>query len=740
MLTRPGPVYNPAPFPAIQMQLHELTPERYVETGRLNFGLPRAVRVSRDGRRVALLRAPDPRSPDQELWLMTRDAAGGWRERRIAGHAGLATEGEEARAMRERTRELATGITAFTADERLDRLIFAAGGLWTWTDAEGLHALEVPSGAEEPLLGPDGRLLACLVDRTMTVVPVDDPSTPVATLAPAHEHEVLGRPDFIAAEELGRFTGMWWDPGGRYLLVQRTDERPLPMWTLPNPGNPAAAPVTVRYPAAGGENARVALALLDTSTGDARPVVWDAERLPYLVRAVWTRGGGLTLDAQSRDQRVLVTYRVEPASGAVEEVARLWDPLWVEPGNGTRDHAPDGRLCRLVDDDGERVLRLGERRIGAPGGAPIVDVAGTCADGLLAEVAVSRVDRRLLLVGWDGEQAWLSAERGTAAGWGGGGTVVVEQRDADRSRPVTTIRDLPRDGQRHAAAITSRAEPLDWDEAVEFHDLDDGGSSAALLLPLGYDAERDGPLPVLLDPYGGPGFARVVRDRRAFAYARRLAEPGYAVLAIDGVGAPARSPAWERRIAGDFTVTLDSQVRGLEEMAERRPGVLDLAAVGIRGWSFGGYLAALAAIRRPDLFRAAAVGAPVSDWTLYDTHYTERFLGHGPGFADAAERSGLARAIAEAVARGARPSPMLILHGYEDDNVVAAHAVRLSEALTAHGVPHASILLSSLTHVARSSVFAQVLHIELEFLDAHLRLGAAAAPAQVQACSPRAAQ
>ena len=724
------------------MRLRELTPERLVETGQLGFGLPRGFRVSCDGRRVALLRAPDPRSADQELWLVTRDASGAWSEQRIAGHAGLAAAGGEARAMRERTRELAAGITAFTADEALDRLVFAAGGLWTWAAGE-VSELAVPPGAGEPLLSPDGRLLAMLVDGAVTIVAPDDPGAPLAALAPAHAHEVLGRPDFIAAEELGRFTGMWWDPDSRRLLVQRTDERPLPVWTLPNPGDPAAPPVTVRYPAAGGANARLALEILDAETGAARPVGWDAERFPYLVRAVWTQAGGLTFDVQSRDQRTLATYRADPAGGGAHEVVRVMDPHWVEPGNGTREHAPDGRLCRLVDEDGERVLRIGELAVRGPDGMHIVDLAATCADGVLAEVAVSRVDRRLLLVGWDGEQTWLGAEHGTAAAWAGGSTVVVEQRDAERSLPDTSIVELRGRDARRTASIACRAEPLDWAEAIEFHDLTDGGSSAALLLPLGHDAARDGPLPVLLDPYGGPGWAKAVRDRRSFADSRRLAEHGYAVLVIDGVGAPGRSPAWERRIAGDLTVTLESQVGGLEEMAARRPGVLDLGAVGIRGWSFGGYLAALAAIRRPDVFKAAAVGAPVSDWTLYDTHYTERYLGAGAGFAAAAARSSLPGAIAEAAGRDVRPSPMLILHGYEDDNVVAAHAVRLSEALSAHGIPHASILLGSLTHVARSSVFAQLLRIELEFLDSHLRPAReASAPrqAQVQASSPRAAQ
>jgi dipeptidyl-peptidase-4 len=149
--------------------------------------------------------------------------------------------------------------------------------------------------------------------------------------------------------------------------------------------------------------------------------------------------------------------------------------------------------------------------------------------------------------------------------------------------------------------------------------------------------------------------------------------------------------------------------------------MLDLGAVGMRGWSFGGWLSALAAIREPDLIRAAAVGAPVSDWALYDTHYTERYLGVGDEFAETSARNSLPRAVEEAVGAGRTPSPMLIMHGFEDDNVVVAHAVRLAATLTLHEIPHASILLPSLTHIGRTPALAKLQRLELAFFDRELR-------------------
>ena len=184
---------------------------------------------------------------------------------------------------------------------------------------------------------------------------------------------------------------------------------------------------------------------------------------------------------------------------------------------------------------------------------------------------------------------------------------------------------------------------------------------AALLFPSWYRPGQrqpgQGPLPVLLDPYGGPHAQRVVRSRQAYLVPQWFAEQGFAVLIADGRGTPGRGPAWERAVAGDLaSPVLEDQVDALHAAAARF-GDLDTSRVAIRGWSFGGYLAALAVLRRPDVFHAAIAGAPVTDWRLYDTHYTERYLGL-PGEADGAyDRSSLLQLAEWAVAgRGRAPA------------------------------------------------------------------------------------
>ena len=223
-----------------------------------------------------------------------------------------------------------------------------------------------------------------------------------------------------------------------------------------------------------------------------------------------------------------------------------------------------------------------------------------------------------------------------------------------------------------------------------------------------------GRLPVLLDPYGGPHAQRVLRARGAYLVPQWFAEQGFAVVIADGRGTPARGPAWERAVAGDLAgPVLEDQVDALAAAAARF-GDLDTGRVAIRGWSFGGYLAALAVLRRPDVFHAAIAGAPVTDWRLYDTHYTERYLGLPGSDAEAYDRSGL---ILSAERPVVPRRPLMIIHGLADDNVVVAHTLRLSAALLAAGYPHEVLPLTGITHMASQETVAEnLLLLQLDFL------------------------
>jgi len=209
----------------------------------------------------------------------------------------------------------------------------------------------------------------------------------------------------------------------------------------------------------------------------------------------------------------------------------------------------------------------------------------------------------------------------------------------------------------------------------------------------------------------------VLASRQGWLEAQWLADQGFGVVVADGRGSPGRGPSWERTIRGDFaTAALDDQVTALAGAAAAVPD-LDTTRVGIRGWSFGGYLAALAVIRRPDVFHAAVAGAPVTDWRLYDTYYTEKYLGHPDVDPDAYRRSSL---LDEA---GSLERPLLIIHGLADDNVVVAHSLRLSQVLLEAGRPHSVLPLSGVTHMTpQEEVAENLLRLQVEFLARSLQL------------------
>jgi dipeptidyl-peptidase-4 len=288
---------------------------------------------------------------------------------------------------------------------------------------------------------------------------------------------------------------------------------------------------------------------------------------------------------------------------------------------------------------------------------------------------------------------------------------------ATLDRPGSRVRVL-RDGKQ-TATVPSHAEDPGMSPRVT---LTQGGARripCAVLMPRDYAG--DTPLPVLMDPYGGPHGQRVAAAHNPYLTSQWFADQGFAVVVADGRGTPGHSPAWEKSVKDDIAaVVLQDQVDALQALAGDFP--LDLDRVAIRGWSFGGYLAALAALRRPDVFHAAVVGAPVTDLRLYDTHYQERYLGHPDEQPEVYRRNSLID-DAGLVDAADRHRPMMIIHGLADDNVVVAHSLRLSSALLAAGRPHEVLPLSGVTHMTpQEEVAENLLRLQLGFLRRALSL------------------
>jgi dipeptidyl-peptidase-4 len=198
--------------------------------------------------------------------------------------------------------------------------------------------------------------------------------------------------------------------------------------------------------------------------------------------------------------------------------------------------------------------------------------------------------------------------------------------------------------------------------------------------------------PVILKVYAGPHARMVEGARDNYVMDQWYADAGFIVVRSDGRGTPDRGRAWERAILNDLiTIPLDDQVRALQAVGAKYPE-LDMARVGITGWSFGGYVSAMAVLLRPDVFKAGVAGAPVTDWLLYDTAYTERYM-RLPEH----NRDGYAKTSAMTYA-GKLERKLLVVHGITDDNVHFAHSLALIEELYVHA-KRVEVITLSATHM-----------------------------------------
>lgn len=698
-------------------------PERYARTRGFSLGRPRSLRVAPDGRRILFLRSVAGDDPRTALWCRE-----GTDERLLADPRALAGDSLTAaeRARRERVRETAEGITSYSTDRDLDAAAFVLGGRLYVVEVGSGHLTEeaAQAGAFDPRLSPDGAGLTHVAAGGVWVAERGD--EPRLLVGGGEEEGVSwGQADFLAAEEMGRTRGHWWSPDGEVVAACRVDERRVLRWYLGDPARPEREPRPHRYPAAGTVNPSVRLALLAVGGGAPVAVDWDREALPYLPRVVWRDTGPLTLLVQSRDQRHWQVLVVDGDTGATTAVREDRDDAWLGLVPGVPAWLGGDRLVMVLDTDrgpgGTRSVVVDGRPVSPPG-LQVDRVVRAAGDSVWFTGSRDPVHRHLHR--WDagtGEVVALTSGSGVHDGVVGGGTVVVTGASLDEAPSVR----IPATGRR----LSSAAEAPVVEPAPELLVLGERELRAALLRPgRGPAAEGDGPLPVILDPYGGPHAQRVTASRHAYLTAQWLADQGYLVLVVDGRGTPGRGPAWERAVRGDLAgPVLADQVDALEAAARHEPR-LDLDRVAIRGWSFGGYLAALAVLRRPDVFRAGIAGAPVADWRLYDTHYTERYLGHPDEHPGAYRRSSLVDGdggLVGAVPPG-RPTDLLIIHGLADDNVVAAHSLRLSAALLAAGRRHRFLPLPRVTHMT-PTVAAELLGAQVDFL-ADTVGGAAQAP------------
>ncbi len=678
-------------------------PRQYALTGAFRYGWPRNFEVSDDA--ITFLRSANGFEAKLGLW---RYDVARRSETPLVLPDSLAVDDADLppaeRARRERLRESGGGITAYSMSRDGQRIVFAVGGvLWLW-NAGALTSIETPGSVVDPRIDSGGTRIACVIDGVTYLYGVDG-----ALLGRiAREGCTVGLVDFIAAEELQRYRGHWWSPNGDAILVEVVDESAVPIWHIADPTYPDRAATPHRYPHAGATNPTVSLVVRHVDSGNDVDVRFDRSAFEYLVAVHWSEHGAPLVQLANREQTTFATFALDIHTGALSEVERVHGQPWLDVVPGTPAWLTGGRLLSCVDDhdadcrritiDGTAVTPVGFHVLAvvSAGEQPIVH--GTI-DGMTATA---------LRIAADGSVTQLDSADAWQAYASSGSTTLRSRHNSDSSDVTLEVLQ----GRDVVGTIVNNSERAAT-PAPTYLALGEQQLNAVILWP---EQPVSGQLPILMSPYGGPHHSRVMKSGGLFAADQWLANQGFAVIIADGRGTPGRGLRWDHAIAHKFAeVTLADQVEALDAALAMFPDRLDGSRVGIRGWSYGGYLSALALLARPDRFHVGIAGAPVTDWRLYDTAYTERYLGHPQRTAAVYDENSLI-ALAPKL-RG----KLLIVHGLADDNVVAAHSLQLSAALLAAGKLHDFIPLAGVSHMTpQVTVKENLLRMEAEYLRQHL--------------------
>jgi dipeptidyl-peptidase-4 len=661
--------------------------------------------VAPDGSRVIFIRSHSGSDAVNTLWSL--DTATGV-ERELLDPRTLNTNLSELtaaeRRQRERAREGASGVTSYACNRDTTLAVTVLGGSIVLIDLLGgdIKMPPIEPGVFDVRLSPDGTIISYLRGTSLCVASLAGGERVIAS--DPNEAISWGNAEFIAAEEMGRFRGYWWSPDSQSIAACCVDVTPINVWHIADPAHPELPATEHRYPAAGTANASVSLHIISVATATATPVGLSGN-WEYLNTVSWN-SAGLIAQTQTRDQKQIDIHSIDPGTGKATVIFSDTDEAWVELVSGVPALQQDGTVVTCADRDGARRLLVNGSAV-TPTTMQVRSVVST-GDSIM--FMANDISTPWELDAWayrNGSLEQITHSHGVTSVSGSRSCYVSRISTLDTERAQFTVHTATA-----AHNIASLAEASLVQPNVRIMSVGPRGIPVAILLP------RDGlstKLPVLFDPYGGPHAQRVVASRAAYNSSQWFADQGFVVVIVDNTGTPGKGSAWERGVMNDLAdPVLDDQVEILRDLQDLEPRA-DTSRVGIRGWSFGGYLAALAVMRRSDLFHAGVAGAPVTDWRLYDTHYTERYLGNPSIDASAYEATSLFN-DAEHLQQ-----PLLLIHGLADDNVVAAHTLQLSSALLAAGKPHEVLPLSGVTHMTPQEVVAEnlLLH-QLEFLQRHL--------------------
>lgn len=696
---------SPGQTPASAAAPPPLTLERVFASPALSGPRPRVLKLSPDGTLATLLQSRTDDRDRFDLWAV--DTSTGAR-RMLVDSTKLGSSGplSEAERMNRERRRIAgiTGIVDYAwAPDSRRLLVPVDGDLWVaGLDGSVQRLTDTKATETDAKLSPKGKYASFVRDGRLFVT--DIAAGTVRDVAGEDTPKVQwGVAEFIAQEELGRFDGHWWSPTDARIAVARVDETPVKEVTRAAIGADGTRLFTQAYPAAGTANADVSLWLVNPDGSGKTKVDLGPDSDIYVARVAWAQDGGtLYVQRLLRDQKRLDILAVDPATGASRvlhsETAATWinlhdtfralkdgSILWASERDGYRHlyRLAGGAAAQLtsgrwvvdelvgVDEQRGRLWFTGfadttlEMHVYAldwktPGAQPI----RLTALGGMHDAVMDAAGRRLIITSAaprQPAQVWLADGAGKRLAW------ISENRlDAGHPyAPYLAAHTEPSFGTLQA----SDGQSMDW----------------RLLKPTGA-----GPFPVLMQVYGGPHAQSV--DRRFPAVIEQyLVQKGWAVFQIDNRGSNNRGKAFEDPINRAMgTAEVADQLQALA-WVKRQPWA-KADKVAVNGWSYGGYMVLKLLEAAPGAFAAGISGAPVTRWELYDTAYTERYLGNPAKDAGPYQSSG-------ALSDAAKISdPLLVIHGMADDNVVFENSTALVSALQKANRPFDLMVYPGATH------------------------------------------
>ncbi|MGH1346216.1 MAG: DPP IV N-terminal domain-containing protein [Nannocystales bacterium] len=707
---------------------------------------PGAVRFTPDGAHLTYLFSPEG-SLNRDLY--TQPVESGARKLLFTPPGGGATEdnlSEEEKLQRERLRMRSLGVTSYAWSKKADRfLVPVRGDLWVQEGLEGrLQRIVDTEGAPalDARFSPDGEFVAYVKDAEIYVAPALGGESVQVTRGARGTGKTHGLAEYIAQEEMGRHAGYWWSHDATRIAFTEVDERHIPVYRIEHQGKDAPHHEDHGYPFAGEANAKVRLGIVGREGGKPQWLDLGATGIHgdrpaddlYLARVNWMPDGSLMAQLENREQSTLHLVRYD-AKGNATKVLEETSEVWINLHNGFRAFdeipadAPHAALAGgflwqsertgfahlyVYDEDGKevRALTSGEWMVDSVAG-----VDQSKGEVYFTATKDGPTERHFYKVSMSGgDITKLTTEPGMhAVKLSPTYDRFIDQWDRLDTTPRIEVRNTT-DG-----AVVSSVE-IEVDPRVEELGLEppelvtlttrDGVQMHGAV----YKPEGDGPFPTMVSVYGGPHAQRVQNDWSLTVdmRAQYLRSLGILVFKLDNRGAARRGLKFEGAIKHDMgNLEVQDQVDGVQWLVDQ--GLTQAEHVGIYGWSYGGYMSAMALARAPETFKVGIAGAPVSHWDGYDTHYTERYMGLPQDNAKGYEQSAVMAHVGEMTGQ------LMLVHGLIDENVHFRHTARLINALIAAQKRYELLLFPDERHMPRRKDDLVYMEQQLrDFVLAHL--------------------